>query len=136
MRAIAVNPKNLFRPEQRVGPHIPGPTARVTEPLGFGEVRFASPEVLRQELVLRNVYGAADVLFQALVFDNRDTDAANVPDLTIGTYDALCGIERRSFRQNSLDQVRHRLAVLWVDAIQVFLNTRRFAGRIEAVHPK
>ena len=26
LRAIAVNPKNLFRPEQSIGPHIPGPT--------------------------------------------------------------------------------------------------------------
>src|SRR3984957_3181441 len=84
LRAIAVNPKNLFRPEQSVGPHIPGPTAGVTESLSFGKVCFTSPEFLGQELVLRNVYGAADVLSQALVFDNRNTDAANVADLTVG----------------------------------------------------
>src|SRR5882724_1025612 len=113
----------------------PPEAARVTEPLSFRQVRFAPAEFLGQELVFRNVYGAANVLFQALVFDNRGTDATNVPDLTIGTHDALCCIEGRSFRQDSLDQVGHGLAILWVDTIQVFLNTGRFAGRIESVHP-
>src|SRR5258707_15396840 len=108
----------------------------MTEALSFGQVCFTSPEVLGQELVFRNVYGAANVLFQALVFDNRSTDAANVPDLTIGTHDALCGIEGRSVCQDSLDQVRHGLAILWVENIQVFLNSRRFASRIEPVYPK
>src|ERR1700722_11943432 len=136
LRAIAVNPKNLFRPEQSIGPHIPGPTARVTEPLRFGQICFAAPEVLGQKLVLRNVYGAANVLFQALVFDNRNTNAANVPDLTVGTNDALCGIEGRSLRQDALNQVCHGLAIMGVDTVQVFLNTRRFAGRIESVHSK
>jgi protein-S-isoprenylcysteine O-methyltransferase Ste14 len=40
-------------------------------------------QVLGQELVLCNVYGAANVLFQALVFDNRSTDAANGAAVTI-----------------------------------------------------
>src|SRR3984893_8666755 len=108
----------------------------MTEPLSFGQVRFAPAEFLGQELVPRNVYGAADVLFRVLVFDNRSTDAANVPDLTVGTNDTLCSIEGRSFRQDSLDQVCHGLAIVWVDTIQVFLKTRRFAGRIESVHSK
>src|SRR6266481_621378 len=107
----------------------------MTEPLSFRQVRFAASEVLGQELVLRNVYCAADVLFQVLVFDKRNTDAAKVPDLTVGTNDALCSIEGRSFRQDSLDHVCHGLAILWVDTIQIFLNTRRFAGRIKSVHP-
>src|ERR1700675_3604080 len=108
----------------------------MTEPLSFRHVSFAASELLGQELVLRNVYGAPNVLFRALVFDKRNTDAANVPDLTIGTHDALCSIEGRSFCQDPLDQVCHRLAIVWVDTIQVFLNTRRFAGRIESVHSK
>src|SRR3984893_19062118 len=98
LRAIAVNPKNLFRPEQRVGPHIPGPTAGVAEPLSFRQVRFAPAEFLGQELVFRNVDGAANVPFYALVFDNRSTDTANVADLTVGTNDALGTIEGRGFR--------------------------------------
>src|ERR1700722_4406871 len=136
LRAIAVNPRNLFRPEQRVGPYIPSPTAGVTEPLCFGKVRFTSPEVLGQELVVRNVYGAANVPFRALVFDNRSTDAANVADLTVGANDALSSIEGRSFRQDTLNQVCHGLAIVWVDTIKVFLDIRRFAGRIESVHAK
>ena len=108
----------------------------MTEPLSFRQVRFAALQLLGQKLVLGNVQGAADVLFQLLVFDNRSTDAANVPNLTVGTHDALGGIERRSVRQDSLDQVCHELAILWVDAIQVFLNSRRCASWLEAVNPK
>ncbi|MFZ1973284.1 MAG: hypothetical protein WAU89_10590 [Candidatus Acidiferrales bacterium] len=86
--------------------------------------------------MFRNVYGAANVFFQVLVFGYGSTDAANVPDLTIGTHDPFCGIEGRSFRQDSLHQLCHGLAILGVDTIQVFLNARRLAGRIESVHPK
>src|SRR6266404_3400705 len=93
-------------------------------------------ELLRRDFLLGNVYGGADVLFQLLVFENRSTNAANVPNLTIATQDALGGIERRSVRQDSLDQVCHKLAILWVNAIQVFPNRRRCAGWLEAVNPK
>ena len=89
-----------------------------------------------QKLVLGNIYGGSDELLQRLVFDDRSTDAADVPNLTIGSHDALGGIKARRFRQNSLDQLCHEPAILWVHTIQVFLNSRRFAGRLEAVHPK
>src|ERR1700751_5650443 len=108
----------------------------MTEPLSFRQVRFPPAKFLSQELVPRYVYGAADVLFQDLVFDNRSTDAANVPDITIWAHDALCGIKGRTVRQDSLDEVCHGLAILRMDIIQIFPNTRRFAGRIESVHPK
>ena len=54
----------------------------------------------------------------------------------LGRTMRLVASKRRSFRRESLDEVRHGLAILWVDTIQVFLNSRRFAVRIEAVHPK
>src|SRR5260221_582429 len=133
---VSIDSKGFFRPEHLAAGKSAAEAARVTEFLRFRQVRFAPAKFLGQEFVLGNVYGAANVLFQALVFDNRSTDAANVPDLTIGTHDALCGIEGRSFRQDSLNQLCHGLAILWVDAIQTFLNTRRFARRIESVHSK
>src|SRR5689334_12794099 len=108
----------------------------MTEPLSFCQIGLAPSEFLSEKLVLRNVYGAADVLFQALVFDGRSADPPNVPNLTIGPHNAFGGIKGRSFRRESLDEVRHGLAILWMDIIQVFLNTRRFADRIETVHPK
>src|SRR5271170_3157922 len=136
IRSEFENSESLVGPEVFVRGNIPSEAPCVTKILGFGKVRFASAEFLGQELVLRNVYGAANVLFQALIFDNRSTDAADVPDLTVGTNDALCGIEGRSFRQDSLDQVCHGLAIVWMDTIQVFVNARRLTGRIESVHPK
>src|ERR1700746_2664950 len=135
-RVKAINAIDFFRPEQSAGTQVPCPTARVAESLGFGQVRFAASELPGQELVLRDVNGAANELFQTLVFNDRNTDAANEADLTIGTHDALGSIEGRPFGEDSIDQICHELAVLWVYAIQVLLNTRRLAGRFESVHPK
>src|ERR1700732_4574652 len=56
LRVIAINAKNLLRPEQRTGTYVPGPTARVAEPLRFGQVGFTAPELLGKELVLGNVH--------------------------------------------------------------------------------
>ena len=70
------------------------------------------------------------------IFDNRSTNATDVPNVTVGTNDALCGIERHTLRPDSLNQICRGIAIQWVDTTQVFLNTRRFAGRIESVHPK
>src|SRR5215510_1610458 len=97
---------------------------------------FAPPELLCQKLVLGNIYGGSDELLQRLVFDDRSTDAADVPNLTIGSHDALGGIKARRLRQNPLDQICHGLAILWMYTIQIFVNSRRFAGRLQAVHPK
>src|SRR4029453_11073670 len=112
------------------------PAAGSAQSLSIKQRCFTSPELLGQKLVLGNVYGASDVLLQRLVFDDRSTDAADVPNLTIGSYDALGGIKARGFRQNSRHQLCHELAILRVHPIQVFLNSRRFAGRLETVHPK
>src|ERR1700757_624700 len=101
----AINVIDFFRPEQSAVTQVPCPAARVAQPLGFGQVRFAAAELPGEELVLRDVYGAANELCPALAFDNRNTDAANVADLTIGTHDALGSIEGRSVRQHSLDQI-------------------------------
>src|SRR6202162_5058149 len=116
--------EGLVGPKDLPARNAPAETARVTEPLSFRQVRFAPAEFLGQKLVFRYVYGAANVFFQALVFDNGSTDAANVPDLTVGTNNALYSIEGRSFRQDPLDQVCHGLAILLVNTIQVFLNTK------------
>jgi HAE1 family hydrophobic/amphiphilic exporter-1 len=55
--------------------------------------RYFERSTLGRELMLRNVDSAANVLFQALVFDDRNPDAANVPDLAIGSHDSLGRIE-------------------------------------------
>src|SRR5690242_12808337 len=111
------------------------PAAGAAESLSVEERCFTPPELLGEKLVLGHIDGASDVLLQRSVFNDRSTDAADVPNLTIGPHDAFGGIKARRFRQNSLDQLCHELAILRVHTIQVFLNSRRFAGRLEAVHP-
>src|SRR3984885_11030728 len=114
----------------------PPETACVAKSLGLCQIGLAPPELLSHKLVFGNVQGAANELLQALVFGHRSPDAANVSDLAIRADHAFCDIEGRGFHREPLDEVRHELPILWVDTIQVFLNSRRFAVRIEAVHPK
>jgi hypothetical protein len=130
------DPKRLVGPEYFTARDPPAKAAGMTEPLSFGQVRFAAVQSMCEKLVLGNIYRAADMPFSALAIDKQSTDAANVPKLTIGTNNALCGIKGRTFRQYSVDQVGHGLAILWVNAIQVLLDARRFAGRIESVYAK
>src|ERR1700752_4463907 len=97
------------------------PAAGAGQSLSVEQRCFTPPELLGQKLVLGNIDGASHVLLQPLIFDDRNTDAADVPNLTIGSHDALGGIKARGLRQNSRDQLRHELAILWVYPIQVFL---------------
>ena len=106
----------------------------MTESLSFRQVRLAASQLLGQELVFSDVYGAADVLFEAFAVEKRNTDATNVAYLAIGSHDALGGVERRIVRHQSVDQICHGLVVLRVYQTQIFLNARRLARRIETVH--
>src|SRR6266576_396108 len=116
-RLITKDPKILVRPNQLPGGYIPAEAAGVTERLCLLAIRLAATEFLRGNFLLGNVYGGANVLFQALVFDKRSPDATNVPNLPIRSHDAFGSIEARSVQQDSLDQVCHELAILWVDTI-------------------
>src|ERR1700677_3793948 len=89
LRVIAIDAKNLLRPEQSASMHVPGPTACVTESLGFGKISFASP----------------DGFFRALMFSNIDHSPDKFPDVTRLAQDwgstVVCVLER-SVRENDL----------------------------------
>src|SRR6266481_2868115 len=46
LRAVTVDAKSLFRPEQSAGPHIPGPASHVGKTLPFGKIKLASLQLL------------------------------------------------------------------------------------------
>src|ERR1700689_4384413 len=101
----AQNTVAFLRPVPDIPVWTPCPTACLAESLRLRQIRFASAELLGQELVLSDVYGAADVLFEALAVDKRNTDTTNVADLAIGSHDALGGVEGRSFRYEPVDHI-------------------------------
>ena len=59
---------------------LPTKAACVTQPLSFRQIGFATPEFLSKDLVLGHIYGTAYDSFQSSVFDNRGTDATNMPE--------------------------------------------------------
>src|ERR1700733_1187638 len=80
----------------------PTETACVTQPLGFRQIGFATPELPRKNLVLRHIYGVAYDSFQNPAFCNRGTDATNMPDFAVGSHNALRDIKFRSLHNQSL----------------------------------
>src|SRR5277367_6775461 len=90
----------FIRPDSLTGVRFPSKTSRATQPLRLRQICFASAKFLGQNLVLCNVDGAADILFQLLPFCRGSADAPYVPDLAARTHDPLYGVERRTFRQD------------------------------------
>src|ERR1700722_10031021 len=74
LRVIAINAKNLLRPEQSTGTHVPGPTPRVAEPLRFGQVCFAS-------LQLQGI--SAELFFLRFAFLNIETRSIPLDDVAV-----------------------------------------------------
>src|SRR5258708_1921655 len=72
-RCVTKDPKLLIRPNQFSGGQIPAETAGMTELLRLLEIGLPPSQFLSQDLVLGDVQGTADVLFQLLVLDNRST---------------------------------------------------------------
>src|SRR5579864_2495281 len=56
LRLIAINAINFFRPELCAGTQVPGPTARMAEPLRVGEIRFTAPQGFLRRLSLVNIH--------------------------------------------------------------------------------
>src|SRR5580658_1919255 len=105
----------FLRPVPDIVIWTPCPTARPAESLRLRKVGFAPSELLGQELVVSDVNGAAHVLLEFLAVGRRNADATNVADLAIGSHNALGGVERGALRHEAVDQIRHGLAVLWMD---------------------
>src|SRR6266699_202117 len=88
----------FIRPDMLSTAWSPTKAACVTQPLGFRQIGFATPEFLRQEFVLRNIYGVAYDSFQNPLFYNRGTDATNMPDFAVRSHNALGDIAPQTFR--------------------------------------
>src|ERR1700686_3102190 len=89
-RAVVLeNAIGFVCPDNLACVRFPAEAARVTEPLGFGQVRFAPAELLGQEFVFRNVYGRANDSFPRPGLDNRNTNATYVPNFAAGAHNPL-----------------------------------------------
>src|ERR1700720_3107979 len=66
------------------GGEIRRPTADVHQALRLVEVSLLPPQFLRQQLLLCDIHCSAVVSLKNSIFNHRNTDATNVPDLSIG----------------------------------------------------
>src|ERR1700739_3626873 len=74
LRAVPVNAKNLFRPEQSAGPHIPGPASHVGQTLPFGKIKLASSQLLGV---------AAELFFRRFALLNIQTRSIPLDDVAV-----------------------------------------------------
>ena len=135
-RIVFEDTVGFIRPDILSAAWSPTEAACVTQPLGFRQIGFATPEFLRQEFVLRNVYGAAYDSLQSPIFYNRGTDATNMPEFAVRSHNTLGDIASQTFRNHSLDQRCHEFTIVRMDACQVFLKGRGVFFRIKTVYMK
>src|ERR1041384_4095335 len=100
---IFKDPKSFFRPKAFSARYTPAETAGLTEFLGFRQVRFLAPQLLRHALLLRNIHERADETRDDSVLPHRLTNATNNPQLAIRSDDALFEVAADAFRRHSLD---------------------------------
>src|SRR5260370_10814275 len=85
----------FIRPDMLFAAWSPTKAACVTQPLGFRQIGFATPELLRQEFVLSYIDAYADSL-QAARFIGFRPNTTDVSDLAVKSYDAFRDIKADS----------------------------------------
>ena len=94
LRVIAIDAKNLLRPEQSASMHVPGPTACVTESLGLGKISFASPDGFFRALTFRNIdHGTDKFPNVARLVQDWMTDVVDVLDRSVRENDTVVRFE-------------------------------------------
>src|SRR3984893_15093301 len=135
-RIVFEDAVGFIRPDMLFAAWSPTKAACVTQPLGFRQIGFATPEFLSKDLVLGNVYSAAYDSFQSPVHYNRGTDATNMPEFAVRSHNTLGDIASQTFRNHSLDQRCHEFTIVRMHACQVFIEGRGVFFRIKTVYMK
>ena len=74
-RSVVLEDSKCFlRPEDLAAGNPPAEAPRMTEPLSFGQVRLAAPELLRQMLLLSHIHCGADETLEDSRIETRYTD--------------------------------------------------------------
>src|SRR4029453_2463364 len=90
---VPEDPIRLARPNDLSAVRPPPEASGAAEPLRFREVRFTASEFLGQERVFRHIDGGANDRVRPPAFDNRSTDAPDVPNVTIRSHNPFREIE-------------------------------------------
>src|SRR5580698_7186941 len=107
------------------------PTAGVSQPLRFREVRLFPPQFLRQQLLLSDVHRGAAVSLKHSIFYDWNADAPDVSNLTIGTNYPVRNIAAAVLLMQLLHCCRQRGLVLGMNRTQELLKTQSSICGIE-----
>src|ERR1700733_3302746 len=104
----------FIRPDILTAAWPPTETACVTQLLGFGQIGFATPELLRQQLVLCNIDAYANSL-QTACFRGCRPNTTDVSELAVRTYDAFRDVNPARFHRHLIYERSHELTIFGVD---------------------
>src|SRR6266700_4131036 len=102
--------------------------------LRLGQVRLPLPQLLRQLFLLGNVHCSADEALENCFVENRNANAADMPQRAVWPNDALLDIATRLLCQHSFNGLRHEPAVLRVNSGEVFSECGCALRRIKTIH--
>src|ERR1700741_4959555 len=126
----------FFRPVPDVLVWTPCPTACMTEPLCFGQVRFAALQLLSQLLLFGHIHGGSKKPFENPVLEDWNTNASNIANRAVRSNDPLLYVATGTLLTYPLYGLCHEVAVLRVNGGQVLLDRRGSLLRVEAIDLK
>src|SRR5260370_10714684 len=92
-RSVVLEDSKCFlRPEDLAGRNLPAEAPRTAEPLSFGQVRLAAPELLRQMLLLSHIHCGANETLEDPRIETRHTNPPYMSKLAVWSHDALLDI--------------------------------------------
>src|ERR1700733_4799807 len=90
---------------------VEGRGAGVTKPLSVGQVSLAPLQLLGQQFLLGDIHCAPEKPFEDFVFNNGNTDAADVSQFAVGSKNSLLHIAAAPFRMHSSYGPSHEVPV-------------------------
>src|SRR5580704_11315002 len=135
-RVTLINAKELLRPENSVGPHIPSPTSTPGHSLRFHQIAFAPPERLFRAPAFGDFRRAAHELrqFSGRAY-NRMANRVDVFDRAVRQKDSEFHIVFRLFSDGSLDDLLPPGSILGMNALEPLFPTWHALFWMEAIDP-
>src|ERR1700722_9123533 len=109
-RIVFEDTVGFIRPGMFAGTWSPTKTACVTQRLGFRPIGFATPELLRQQLMLCDIDAYANSL-QTARFRGCRPNTTDVSELAVRTYDAFRDVKPASFHKHLIHERSHEFTI-------------------------
>src|ERR1700739_4463629 len=113
---------------------IARPTTGVSQALRFRKVCLLASQLLCQQLLLGDVHGGTEKPFENSLFNDGNSHAANIAQLTVRSNNSLCYVAATVLLMHDLNRFSHGGSILRMNDGQILLNRGGPVPRIQAIN--